>query len=155
QFAFAPNGTLYAYDCDYRGVSTVNVLTGEYRDTGLQFGEPEEDDCFSLACSPTRPLVAAGCTGGWVRIGNPGTGRWLHAMQRQADIVNHLAFTPNGRVLASGHERTVMFWDVESGKALAELSLPWARVSALAFGADGETLAVGDEQGVVRLWPWR
>jgi hypothetical protein len=154
-FAFAPDGTLYAYDCDSRGVIAVNAHTEEHTATGLEFGEPEEDDCYELACSPTRPLIAAGCSGGWVWIGDLKKGRWLHAFQRLADIVYILAFAPDGRVLASGHNRTILFCDAERGTELGELALPEADVSSLAFSPDGETLAVGDDRGVVRLWPWR
>jgi hypothetical protein len=153
-FAFGPDGSLFAYDYGSRGIVVVDVLSGETTETGLEFGEPEEDDCYALACSPALALVAAGCTGGVVRVGDPAMGRWLHTFQRPASIVSELAFAPDGRVLASGHNERVMFWDVRTGAEVGTLALPLAGVSALAFGADGELLAVGDEQGVVRLWPW-
>jgi WD40 repeat protein len=102
-----------------------------------------------------RQLLAAGLNAGRVRIGDPTTGRWLHAYERPAGLVSSLAFTPDGGILATGHGATVVFWDVEAGAERGELSLTGSEVDALAFSPDGETLAVGDGHGAVRLWPWR
>jgi WD40 repeat protein len=91
-----------------------------------------------------------------VRIGDLATGRWLHLIEYPATLVSDLAFTPDGRTLASGHNGTVLFHDPESAQRSGGLTLPIsAHVSSLAFSPDGETLAVGDDHGVVRLWPWR
>lgn len=154
-FAFGHDGTLYAHDVASRGVSVVDLSTGETTETGLTFGEPEEDDCYALVCSPTRALIAAGCTGGVVRLGNPKTGRWLNSYQRPTSLVSTLAYSPDGRTLVSEHDRTILFWDVEASAERGVLALPGAEVSALTFSPDGEHLAVGDDRGVVRVWPWQ
>jgi hypothetical protein len=154
-FTFGPGRMLYAYDSDSRGVVAFDPRQGPWTEVGLEFGEPEEDDCYALACSPVRQLLAAGLNAGRVRIGDPTTGRWLHAYERPANLVSSLAFTPDGGILATGHGATVVFWDVEAGAERGELSLNASEVHALAFSPDGETLAVGDGHGVVRLWPWR
>jgi WD40 repeat protein len=155
-FTFSPDGdTLYAYDCNSQTVVNVDMATEEIGDTGLEFGEPEEDDCYSLTCCPTRPLLASGGDHGRVRLGDPVAGRWLHITDGPPGFVSNLAFSPDGRTLVSGHDDRVVFWDVDTMVLQAVLRLPGYGVSALAFGPDGETLAIGDTQGVVRLWPWR
>jgi hypothetical protein len=155
EFAFGPAGILYAYHSDVRGVVALAANESEWVETGLEFGEPEEDDCYSLACSGVRRLLAAGLNDGRVWIGDPKRGRWLREYERPASIVMSLAFTPDGTTLASAHQRTVLFWDVPAAAERGELTLPLSEALALAFSADGETLAVGDAHGVVRLWPWR
>jgi WD40 repeat protein len=154
-FAFAPDGLLFAYDSGSRGVLTVDAATGDMNETGLEFGEPEEDDCYGLACS-SAGLVAAGGDHGRLRIGDPEAGRWLHVIDGAGGMVSQLAFSPDGQTLAtSGWAGAVTFWDVSAGRESGRLALPVGGVAALAFAADGETLAVGDDHGVVRLWPWR
>jgi len=155
QFAFSADGdVLYTFDHNPRCVVAVDPFTEEATETGLEFGEPEEDDCYSLACHPTRPLLASGGDNGRVRLGDPAARRWLWVNDGPAGLVSHLAFTPDGRTLATGHDDLVVFWDVDTGTQRAALRIPGYGVAGLAFSPDGETLAFGDAQGVVRIWPW-
>jgi WD40 repeat protein len=155
-FAFSPSGdALYAYDADSRAVVKLDPVTEQVNETGLEFGEPEEDDCFALVCCPTRPLLASGGYRGRVRLGDLVGGRWIQLRDGPPGLVSHLAFTPDGRTLVSGHSDHVVFWDTETLTQQAVLRLPGYGVNSLAFSPDGQTLAVGDAQGVVRLWPWR
>jgi WD40 repeat protein len=155
-FAFSPSGyALYAFDYESRSVVKVNPPRKEVHDTGLKFGEPEEDDCYSLACCPTRPLLASGGDNGRLRLGDLSTGCWLYHKDGPPGLVRSLAFTPNGRTLVSGHEDRVVFWDTDTLTQQAVLRLPGYGVGAIAFSPDGETLAIGDAQGLVRLWTWR
>jgi WD40 repeat protein len=155
-FTFGPDGTLFAYDTDSRTVKAQNPKTERWKETGLEFGEPEEDDCYALCCSPTGKLLASGGNNGRVRLGDLQKGRWVHLIQYPATLVSKLHFTPDGRTLASAHRGTVLFHDPSSAQRIGALTLPLgSRITSLAFSPDGETLAVGDDHGVVRLWPWR
>jgi hypothetical protein len=74
--------------------------------------------------------------------------------------VSALAFSPDGRVIASGdYGHTVRFWDAATGQSVRAPIEQRGVVFSVAFSPDGKTLAVGDSFGVtwidVDLESWR
>jgi WD40 repeat protein len=69
------------------------------------------------------------------------------------DSVSSLAFSPDGRWLASGSiDRTVRIWDVAARRTVAVLREHLADVVAVAWSPDGRRLATASQDGAVRLW---
>jgi WD40 repeat protein len=61
--------------------------------------------------------------------------------------VGRVVFNPDGKRLATaGNDKVVRVWDVESGQELGVLPSP-DRVTVVAFGPDGKSLAAGSVDG--------
>ena len=71
-----------------------------------------------------------------------------------SDLETLWCFNPTATVLASGNDDLIL-WDANSGQLLSRIeqpSGPEAWVTALAFSADGRTVASGHDDGKVRFW---
>jgi WD40 repeat protein len=98
-----------------------------------------------------------------VRLWDATTGKPLHDLPGHFTYVEALAFSPDGKSLASVGAALQPFaqqrlkrpagqafvWDVGTGKAAAHLPVG---ASACAFAPDGKTLALATPDGAIQLW---
>lgn len=72
------------------------------------------------------------------------------------DLVTSLAFSPDGRILASAWQAgTVKLWDVTSSREIRTIDAPSVAtqyVTSVAFSPDGRILASSGPHGTVKLW---
>ena len=118
------------------------------------FTEPF-DAIMAVATSKSGQYWAAGSRRGgvWVWEREQEAGQTLHLVwQAHSAAVLALAFSPDGRTLASGSDdSSVKLWDVASGTLL------WAgwhtgSINGVAFAPDGRLLATGGGDTLVQLW---
>jgi WD40 repeat protein len=103
-------------------------------------------------------VVATGHDGGEIRLWDPASGRPPRELVGHSLRVTRLAFSPDGKVLASGGlDGTVRLWHLASGREHFTLpARPVGTISAVAFAADGTLLAAafrnGRDRDGVALW---
>jgi WD40 repeat protein len=123
---------------------------------------------FDLAFHPNGRLLAIPSrvrrgSNHCIRIWDAANGREVLRLRGHTDRVLSLAFSPDGRRLASmSEDRTVKVWDVGAGLGKGELHEPVftcrheERVIGVAFSPDGQRLASAsgetDKPGTVKVW---
>jgi WD40 repeat protein/uncharacterized caspase-like protein len=92
-------------------------------------------------------------TSGRVRLWEAATGREVATLADNAKEVLQVAFSPDGRLLASaGSDNSVRLWDLSTRQARLTMTGHTAPVNSLSFSPDGRLLASAADDGATVLW---
>jgi WD40 repeat protein len=80
------------------------------------------------------------------------TGKDISKFSVSAALVNCLAFSTDGSILAAATVDGITLWNVSTGKSLIELKGHLGGVTSIVFAVDGTLLASSSTDGTVRLW---
>ena len=152
--AFSPNGLILAtgswkIGSFERTVRLWDVASGTLLRTPHTY---PSQGVNSVAFSPNGLILA---TGGWdqtVRLYNVTTGELRQPLEGHTFDVKHVAFSPDGKVLASAGDQTVRLWSVITGRHLRTLHGHTGFVNSVSFSPKGKTLASAGSDRKILLW---
>lgn len=163
QIAWSPNGNMLASVSQDRTIQIWNME----EDTFLRAFSDYVADITSIAWTPDNSRLASLSRDEVIRVWNISTGQNLQSFtftemvdneirvgisSGSTAAVSGLAWSPDGKMLASSKDKSIWLWDMTSGQYLQTLSGPTSAINVLAWSPDGAMLASGTIDQGAQLW---
>jgi WD40 repeat protein len=149
--AFSPDGKWLASFGWGGPVKLWDMTTGQ--EIRQLAGLTAEDSCRPAFSPDSASLASGGTSDGTVKLWDVTSGQLLRTFKGHKDSVLGVAFSPDGKWLASaGYDGTVKVWDIATAQPLHTLTGHRRAVFNVAFSPDGRRLASAGMDRTVRLW---
>lgn len=127
------------YWCDRSTKLGVDIFPG--------FARPKQQSAFAVSTSQPKAFATNKI------IENIAIGGLIHNLQGHSDSIRSIAFSPDGKILASGsYDKTIKLWNVGTGREIYTFQGHSDSVYSVAFSPDGKILASGSRDKTIKLW---
>jgi WD40 repeat protein len=143
--AWMQHGKTLASGGGDRTVRLWDVASGKYQ----KELEEQTTPVHGLSCSPDGKWLAASGEDNTVRLWDLATGKLVNLLRQTGAP---LAWSPNGKILATAKGERVQLWVAAGGQLLRELPGQNQGIVALAWSDDGVTMQVSCGDGKIQTW---
>lgn len=108
----------------------------------------------TTALSPKGDIIAS-VAGRIIHLLSLSTGQLIRTLTGHSSVVNSIAFSVDGRILASGSysdDYTIKLWEVATGREIRTLTGHSSYIRSVTFSSDGQILASGSFDQTIKLW---
>jgi len=113
------------------------------------------DPASGFAATPDLSLAACAKSSGQIAVMDLRTGKELWTAPISDDFITALAFSPDGKTLASAAgfgESDIRLWEAATGKEIGSLQGHHRWVGSIVFWPDGKKLASCSADQTIRIW---
>jgi WD40 repeat protein len=149
--AFSSQGKLAMGGPVRDGISVVDLVEPTWR---RDFGKVVAESAFhDIAFSPDGNYLAS--TGLALKVWDIETGTIHREFAGASAAQRHVAYSPDGKALATDDAHSITLWEVATGKKRGKLGAGYTasgNVNALAFSPDGKFITAGYDDGTALVW---
>jgi RNA polymerase sigma factor (sigma-70 family) len=164
--AFSPDGKILASASADQMIRLWEMTTGKE----IRAIQGHQVWVSAVAFSPDGKTLASGGSGdnktpgsggsgdNTIRLWETATGKELRALKGHGPPVSSVAFSPDGKILASASaDQMIRLWEMTTGKEIRAIQgyrngVLSSDLVSVAFSSDGKTLASPSHDKTVRLW---
>ena len=146
---FSPDSTKIA-SASYDG--TVRLWDAASGQKLRLIEHPRREEVECVAFSPDGTTLASASRDGIIRLWAPSSGELKSRFNSPQSRAWGVAFSPDGKWIASAHDSGARVWDVDSSTVKLTLNGHSGVVRKVGFSPNGTTIATAGYDGTVKLW---